>query len=211
MSLRGYKHTGQIAKGHDMDGHPSSYQKYLTMLNISDLLVLWSVKQLCHKGIQGNDRVDILAKESITADILPTINSHDIKTHYKKSLLNTWNNKWKNLPSPNKLREIKDNVFQWDSSNLENRRDEIVITRIRIGHSLYTHGYLMDRANIPSCSFCNTESLSIKHIIIHCPALHRSRTKFNIQNSLSEALGDNNTSISNIILFLKDINIYSLI
>ncbi|XP_017304933.1 uncharacterized protein LOC108254458 [Diaphorina citri] len=113
-SLSSLKHLHSIFLQKPIIAHIHNLLETCSSKNI-DIKFCWIPS---HKGIQGNDRVDILAKESITADILPTINSHDIKTHYKKSLHNTWNNKWKNLPSPNKLREIKDNVFQWDSSNL---------------------------------------------------------------------------------------------
>ena len=49
------------------------------------------------------------------------------------------------------------------------RRDEVVISRVRLGHILLTRGYLInnDVPDIaPICELCNNEVMTAKHIMI---------------------------------------------
>jgi hypothetical protein len=47
------------------------------------------------------------------------------------------------------------------------RRDEIIIHRLRIGHSFLTHGHLLRGETCPRCSACDVD-LTVKHILLHC-------------------------------------------
>ena len=49
------------------------------------------------------------------------------------------------------------------------RRDETVITRLRIGHSRVTHSYLMSRESQPVCDHCKRH-LTVKHMLLECPS-----------------------------------------
>lgn len=164
-----------------------------------------------HKGIKGNEIIDKLARETSSAQPLNLLNHIDIKHTLKNSLFKIWDSKWKELsPNNSKLREVKDTIFPWPSSNLKTHREEIVITRLRIGHSRLTHGYLMSKDDPPSCPFCLSELLTIKHLLITCTSnrLHSIRSKHNFGSSLSIALGDNTNNLTNVISFLKDIDLY---
>ena len=47
-------------------------------------------------------------------------------------------------------------------------RDEVIITRMRLGHILLTLGYLVDNdVNdvAPHCELCNNASLAVKHTV----------------------------------------------
>ena len=39
--------------------------------------------------------------------------------------------------------------------------------RLRIGHTLPTHRYLMERGNPPVCSHCG-QLLTVKHVLVEC-------------------------------------------
>jgi len=48
-----------------------------------------------------------------------------------------------------------------------NHKKQVVLTRYRIGHSRYTHSYLLDSEERPECIPCNF-SCSLKQILIDC-------------------------------------------
>jgi len=49
-----------------------------------------------------------------------------------------------------------------------------MLTRLRIGHSLMTHGHLMERRHQPYCDDCLVP-LTIKHVISECPTYSDNR------------------------------------
>jgi hypothetical protein len=67
-------------------------------------------------------------------------------------------------PASNKLRLVKTSSALWNTSIQPFRRDEFVLARLRIGHTLHTHGYLMEGAPPPYAaeflSLCLTPSFT---------------------------------------------------
>ena len=55
------------------------------------------------------------------------------------------------------------------------RVDEVIICRMRLGHTLFTHGYLADNDVAPHCELCNNVFLSVKHIMVECEQLMDAR------------------------------------
>ena len=110
-----------------------------------------------HVGILGNELVDTHAKNSInkaTIDKIPKIPNQFTK--FVQNMINQkWNNDWTNLTN-NKLREIKKSVNKW-SVNLASKKDMVVITRLRIGHTMLTHGHIINREPRPDCQICQTQ------------------------------------------------------
>ena len=54
----------------------------------------------------------------------------------------------------------------------------MVINRVRMGHTLLTHGYLMNDdvpGMAPHCELCNSAILTIKHIMLECEQLRDTR------------------------------------
>ena len=47
------------------------------------------------------------------------------------------------------------------------RRDEVVLSRLRLGHSYLTHSYLLKGEPPPECVTCNCR-LTISHILVDC-------------------------------------------
>ena len=96
-----------------------------------------------------------------------------------------------------------------ESSYCENRRAEVVLTRLRIGHCNMTHGYLMTQPHgaIPQCDLCGAE-LTVKHIIVNCPRLRQIRQRTIGQRNLEEVLGEGQQqSTMKILAFLNQANI----
>ena len=72
---------------------------------------------------------------------------------------------WERAPF-NKLHEIKP-VLGKNTINRSLRREEVILTRLRIGHTRLTHSYLLKREDQPLYLICN-EPFTVKHFMIDC-------------------------------------------
>jgi hypothetical protein len=99
---------------------------------------------------------------------------------------------------------------KWQSLFNENRRTETILARIRIGHTKLTHLPLMEGKPSPSCSTCGNRPITIEHILLSCPAYAEQRHRHFQSDTLASILGDQ-SEVEDIVLFLKDSNLYDLI
>ena len=137
-----------------------------------------------HIGINGNERADSLAKDSINK---PTHNTYqfiskDLRHTIKHETREKWREYWEAIPEDtNKLRKIMTTIPIWKNLHQLTRNETIKLTRIRIGHTMATHKFVFERATPPICN-CN-ERLTVEHIFNNCPMYHSSRTKYGITNA----------------------------
>lgn len=93
-----------------------------------------------------------------------------------------WNHVWSQTGQ--KLMEIRATTGLWKSEGSLGRKEEVVLNRLRAGHTLLTHGYLMDNTVFdiaPVCELCNEASLSIKHVFLFCTTIDvDTRNNFSI-------------------------------
>ena len=99
-----------------------------------------------HVGITLNETADNKAKlaiqeRQVTQRSLPFSDYYPV---VDKAIRNDWQNKWNNVAQTNKLRQVKDTVTKWPTSYSKNRRWEVVLSRLRLGHTRLTHGFLME-------------------------------------------------------------------
>ena len=120
-----------------------------------------------HIGIKGNEKADEIAKEPINHKI------YDIKTpysDYRPRISNYVNSlfqaKW-DLCDNNKLHEINETFLSSLKSYSNNRKEDVILTRLRIGHTRLTHKHYLTGDDRPECIPCDC-SLTIKHILIEC-------------------------------------------
>ena len=131
-------------------------------------------------------------------DWLPISTQH-VKTQRK--------DQWDNIQT-NKLKEIIPNLSDHHQIQCDNRRDEVVLTRLRIGHSRLTHSFLMKGEPSPECIGCNT-AFTIKHILIECVDFADTRKLFyNVQDihSLFKSV-----TKEKILGFIREIGLYNKI
>lgn len=160
-----------------------------------------------HVGIRGNEVADKAAKQALSlncTDIL--IPSSDFKYQINKYIKDKWQNQWNELNN-NKLYQINPRVGQ-KPPILNNVRDEMVIHRIRIGHTYLTHKHLLRGEPPPECTSCQ-QRYTVKHILLDCTDFQHVRTNHFTANTMKELF--DNTDLNNIIAYLKAINIYDLI
>ncbi|GFW26227.1 RNase H domain-containing protein [Trichonephila clavipes] len=81
-----------------------------------------------------------------------------------------------NLPTTNKLHCVKPVIGALPIMSM--RRTDVKLTRLRIGHTRFTHRHLLLGENAPECPSCRVP-YSVYHILIDCPVFnHHSITFF---------------------------------
>ena len=142
--------------------------------HIRDLIISSDTRfTLCwvpsHVGVPGNDQADELARKSIV-DLPETpfsLPRSDLKLHIKNKIHTTWHRAWNDIPLTNKLREILPSISS-KFVDKNPRHWSVPLTRILIGHTRLTHGFLMTGGPRPYCADCLVP-LTVKHIISECP------------------------------------------
>ena len=150
---------------------------------------------------------EALSNDEITSTLVPY---EDLRASLKNVVLEQWRESWRTL-NDNKLRSIKYTTAAWPSSTRINGREEVVITRLRIGHCPLTHAFLFtEEKQAPQCDECRCP-LSIRHILAECDKYRDARARFNINGDLESILGDHPTNLSSTILFLREIGLFNKI
>ena len=87
----------------------------------------------------------------------------------------------------------------------------MVLTRLRIGHTRLTHGFLMasgDERQVPFCHSCQT-FITVQHILADCINFSLERRRCRLTGkSLSDLLGES-CNVSDLIRYLKLADLYS--
>ncbi|KAI5720449.1 hypothetical protein M8J77_006751 [Diaphorina citri] len=163
-----------------------------------------------HSGIKENEIVDLAAKDSINLTcMLDKFSASDYKVYFKYFQKEKWKLEWCQDQAKGKhLREIKKSVNVWKTSNREKRQEEVVLCRIRIGHTLATHGFLLDKKDPPPCHLFNFPRCSVKHWILSCPALTRLRNKHKIETSLNKVLNNDPDNINKCLRYLYESKLF---
>ena len=162
-----------------------------------------------HIGIKGNERADELAKVATEYEPSPTIKvpSPDFRPTINKFVNKTWQSRWDDEVR-NKLHETENDVGKHPGISKRRRRDEIVLARLRIGHSHLTHSYILKGEDPPWCVICDCQ-VTIKHILLDCTDFTQSRSKFYQCQTLKGLFSLD--GLAPILSFLKDIGIYDKI
>ena len=163
-----------------------------------------------HVGIQGNELVDREAKDATQLDHFSCskVPHYDMKRKIKNYVLDKWQKLWSSpvLPNNRKYKTIRDSIAPWTSVFHSNRKVEVVLTRLRIGHTRLTHGFILDGNGAPVCDHCDLP-LSVDHILVHCTKFLDAKRKYGLHSkSLSEILGED-VNISQLFGFLEEISI----
>ena len=95
----------------------------------------------------------------------------------------------------------------WPSSYHPNRRYEIVLGRLRIGHCRFTHQFLLAGSNPPVCDYCQV-ALTVEHILVDCLKYRQQRNRFGLEGKPIGALLGELVEVENLMKFLKEINIF---
>ncbi|GFY09417.1 RNase H domain-containing protein [Trichonephila clavipes] len=120
-----------------------------------------------HVGIIGNEQADSAAK-SATTHLPLAVPLSDMKRVIMHHIFNIWQESW-SQQLDNKLHSVKPVIGAWPVMPLR-RRTDVKLTRLRIGHTRFTHSHLLFGERAPECPSCHV-SYTVRHILIDCPFL----------------------------------------
>ncbi|GFX13670.1 RNase H domain-containing protein [Trichonephila clavipes] len=85
-----------------------------------------------------------------------------------------WQESW-SQQLDNKLHSVKPVIGAWPVMPM--RRTDVKLTRLRIGHTRFTHRHLLFGEHAPECPSCNV-SYTVHQILIDCPVFNHHRIIF---------------------------------
>ena len=157
---------------------------------------------------QGNEMVDKQAKISLSLE--PTsfkIPFSNFKPSINKYMLEEWQTSWNNSIG-NKLLDIKPTIGEYQSVVRNIRREEVVLARLRLGHTRVTHSYLLQGEEHPQCVGCDAP-FTVRHFLLECGDFAQVRNNcFHVDN-MKELFQD--IYIDSIMTFLRQINLFNKI
>ena len=176
--------------------------KLSTLSNNNTIIFCWIPS---HIGISGNEQADKAAKSALRLDIFDMlIPASDFKPCIQKCIKDIWQESWTS-DKFNKLRSVMPVLGSWSPMPRQHRREEIVITRCRIGHTKLTQSYLFEKVEQPECVFCFTP-YTIQHILIDCVDLNLVRQRHFTATNMKYLF--QNVCTDSIINYLKEINVF---
>ena len=170
----------------------------------ADLVFCWLPS---HIGISGNEEADKTAKDALSQEILPfKVPFSDFNPLIHNFIRNVWQ---QSLSDPanqnNKLFVTKPSLGEWFPGLRTNRREEIILARLRIGHTYVTHSYLLKGEEEPKCIPCN-EPLTMKHVLLDCVDHAPARQRYFDVDSMATLF--NTVKLESVFDFLKETNLY---
>ena len=158
-----------------------------------------------HIGIPGNEAADRAAKAALELPVTEMpIHYADFKTRIKDHIDLLWQQRW-DQQIHNKLHGLKPDLKGARPSVCANRREEIVLSRLRIGHTYLTHIHLLKRENQPECVGCQCP-LTVKHILIECADFLQTREKYYDVQNMKELFEE--VCVENIFEYLREIGLF---
>ena len=161
-----------------------------------------------HIGIRGNEAADMAAKESLNLDITASqVPYTDLKCHINHFISNKWQERWSSCPD-NKLFKIKPTLGEWPPGFRNSRKEEVVLSRLRIGHAYFSHSYILRQEDPPECTACQ-EIYSVRHVLIDCIDLGLIRPRFYTVPDMKTLF--DTVSVDRILSFVKEVDLFTKI
>ena len=118
-------------------------------------------------GIPGNEAADRPAKEALEKepidDLMPF---SDLKSLTAKYIHQVWQKEWDEaIILSNKLHDILPKLSDKLLTFCNTRKEDTVLNRLHIGHSYFTHSFLLKKEEPPVCVTRNT-TITVKQILI---------------------------------------------
>ena len=150
-----------------------------------------------HIGISGNERADVVARDSLQLNYVERFRPlfSDMSKLLSQKVTISQIDRWETDRRSVKLGEVKENWEYWPWSNCHQRRIEVAMARLRLGHCcLNSHLHKIGVSDTPNCLYCRVEE-TIDHFLRTCPRyyshrviLHSDMNCLGIMNVTNEVL-----------------------
>ncbi len=158
-----------------------------------------------HIGIPGNEAADKAAKRALDLPITEmAVHYEDYKLHIKNYINRLWQRRWDGCAG-NKLNKVEPVLGAHRSPGHLSRREEIVLSRLRIGHTRLTHSYRMNNEDVPRCVACDC-NLTVEHILVECGDFAEVRQRYYDAESLQQLFHEIN--VTYVFDFLHEIGLF---
>lgn len=180
--------------------------KIIKSISLSKISIVWVPS---HFGIPGNKYADKAAVETNSMNIVykNILSPQDLKCHMKTYCKRKIQEQW-NLVTANKFHDIHPSI-DYQVLNGLNQKEEMIINRLKIGHSFLTHQHKLSHEPPPICEWCARE-LDVQHIF-DCSSNHSMSLRQQLDiNNLSEVIFDE-SKYDAIFKYLQELDYYNLI
>ena len=152
-----------------------------------------------------NEKADKIAKGHIPHKIYEVKTPYsDLKPRISQYVNSLFQVKW-DVCVVNKLHEINESFLPSLKIYPDNRKEDIILTRLRIGHSQLTHKHYLGNEDPPECIPCKCNWQFQKHVLIECVDTADIRKQFfncpDLKTLLNSVAGDT------ILAFLAKVNL----
>ena len=126
--------------------------------------------------------------------------------------LGKWQERWASslLANNKKYKSIRSHITPWCSSRLSNRRIEVILRRLRVGHTYFSHNFILEGNSALVCAHCG-RLLSVEHVLVHCPKFRNQRWKYHLEGKSIGAILDDNVDVGGLVSYLQDIKVFNII
>ena len=204
---------------------PAHHRTHGVLIEISELLYRLACNNcVCHFiwipghcGIAGNVLADHGARLSHRKDTILKVNvGHREFTPMIRQCTSSYFARLWQAYRPTFLKTVKPDTGYWESVVRSDRREEKVLCRLRTGHTLLTHRYILDRDRPPLCDTCHSE-LDVTHFLIVCPKYRRERQQLatacllhGVRMDVRSLLGDETPALLDAVFrYLKDCRLFA--
>ena len=118
-----------------------------------------------HAGITGNTFADAAAKRALNEPVSNIfIPYSDLRPCVHSYIQKVWQEFWDLTPS-NKFFQIQPKLDSPVPRYFGNRKRETIFSRLHIGHSYFSHSFLLRGEDPPYCTACDTP-YTVEHVLI---------------------------------------------
>ena len=167
-------------------------------------LLISTTLPLAHKSIKTLEMAQTASKLNFPI-ANRIITNKDFKNLIKIKIQNAWNQQWKSSQKTY-LHDIRKSTYETNPAMHLSRRDQTIITRLRIGHTLLTHQHLFTKDPKPTCDKCGSK-ITVQHILVQCPKFCEERKKFKINNKTIGDLLNTTIMCKKVLKFIDGINV----